>query len=114
MATWPAAGMSSRDLGIFFDLTADKLFVSTILIVMVRMDLIAAWMVIVIVSREFIVSGSALLRGGQGRGHRSQSVGQKQDICDPDRPGRRADARGRHADLVAAVHFHPTNHRLRR
>lgn len=45
------------DLGIFFDLTADKLFVSTILIVMVRMDLIAAWMVIVIVSREFIVSG---------------------------------------------------------
>lgn len=45
------------DLGIFFDLTADKLFVSAILIVMVRLDMIAPWMVIVIVSREFIVSG---------------------------------------------------------
>ena len=45
------------DLGIFFDLTADKLFVSTILIVMVQQNMIAAWMVIVIISREFIVSG---------------------------------------------------------
>lgn len=45
------------DLGIFFDLTADKLFVSTILIVMVQRDMIAAWMVTVIISREFIVSG---------------------------------------------------------
>jgi CDP-diacylglycerol--glycerol-3-phosphate 3-phosphatidyltransferase len=45
------------DLGIFFDLTADKLFVSTILIVMVDTNMIAPWMVIVIIGREFIVSG---------------------------------------------------------
>ena len=63
------------DLGIFFDLTADKLFVSTILIVMVQRDLIPAWMVIIIISREFIVSGLRSVRGGQRCGHCGQPVG---------------------------------------
>src|SRR5713226_932707 len=44
-------------LGVFLDLTADKIFVSAILIALVQLGLVPAWIVIIIVSREFLVTG---------------------------------------------------------
>lgn len=43
--------------GIFFDLTADKILVSTLLIVLIPMNLVPTWMVVIVVSREFLISG---------------------------------------------------------
>src|SRR5215469_8413730 len=45
------------NLGVFLDLTADKIFVATILIAFVQIGLVPAWIVIIIVSREFLVTG---------------------------------------------------------
>ncbi len=44
-------------LGVFLDLTADKVFVSTILIAFVQIGLVPAWVVAIIVAREFLVTG---------------------------------------------------------
>ncbi|MCL4542109.1 MAG: CDP-diacylglycerol--glycerol-3-phosphate 3-phosphatidyltransferase [Chloroflexi bacterium] len=45
------------DLGVFLDLTADKTLVGGILIGLVAFHEVAAWIAIVIVVREFIVTG---------------------------------------------------------
>src|SRR5438270_14086818 len=42
-------------LGIFLDLTADKVFVSAILIALVHIRLVAAWVPVIIVARECLV-----------------------------------------------------------
>src|SRR5713101_8148551 len=44
-------------LGVFLDLTADKVFVSAILIALVQIGLVPAWIVVIIVTREFLVTG---------------------------------------------------------
>lgn len=44
-------------LGAFLDLTADKVLVSAMLIALVDVGLAAAWLVIVILVREFVVGG---------------------------------------------------------
>lgn len=44
-------------LGVFLDLTADKVFVSAILIAFVQLNLVPAWVVIIIIAREFLVTG---------------------------------------------------------
>ncbi len=44
-------------LGAFLDLTADKVLVSAMLIALVDVGLAAAWLVIVIIVREFVVGG---------------------------------------------------------
>src|SRR5260370_30179658 len=44
-------------LGVFLDLTADKVFVTTVLIAMVQIALVPAWIVVVIITREFMVMG---------------------------------------------------------
>lgn len=44
-------------LGVFMDLAADKLLVSTVLIILVGTGAVPSWMVAVIIGREFIVSG---------------------------------------------------------
>lgn len=43
--------------GVFLDLTADKVFIGAILIALVQVGLVPAWIPIIIVSREFVVSG---------------------------------------------------------
>ncbi len=48
------------NFGKFMDPLADKLLVSAALIALVEMDRIPAWIVIVIISREFIISGFRL------------------------------------------------------
>jgi len=49
------------NFGKFMDPLADKLLVSSALIAFIDMDLIPAWVVIVIISREFIISGFRLV-----------------------------------------------------
>jgi CDP-diacylglycerol---glycerol-3-phosphate 3-phosphatidyltransferase len=44
-------------LGVFIDLAADKILVSTVLIVLVGTGAVPSWMAAVIVAREFIISG---------------------------------------------------------
>lgn len=49
------------NFGKFMDPLADKLLVSSALIAFISIDLIPAWIVIVIIAREFIISGFRLV-----------------------------------------------------
>ncbi len=53
-------------LGVFLDLTADKVYISALLIALVQVSVLPAWLVVIIVSREFIVSGLRALAGSEG------------------------------------------------
>lgn len=54
------------NFGKFMDPLADKLLVCSALICFVEMGLLPAWMVIVIISREFIISGFRLVASDNG------------------------------------------------
>ena len=58
---------SVSDLGKFLDPLADKLFVLSVLIVLVQEGLIAAWVVVVIFSRELIITILRSVGATQGR-----------------------------------------------
>jgi len=53
-------------LGVFLDLTADKVFVSALLIALVQVAVVPAWIAIVIVAREFLVQGLRSLAAAEG------------------------------------------------
>lgn len=53
-------------LGIFLDLTADKVFVSSILVAFVQLDLVPAWIVVIIITREFLVTGLRSVASAKG------------------------------------------------
>ena len=55
------------DLGKFLDPLADKLFVLSVLIVLVQSGLVAAWVVVVIFSRELLITLLRASAAGQGR-----------------------------------------------
>jgi CDP-diacylglycerol---glycerol-3-phosphate 3-phosphatidyltransferase len=55
------------DLGKFLDPLADKLFVLSVLIVLVQEGLVAAWVVVVIFSRELIITILRSVAANQGR-----------------------------------------------
>ena len=54
------------DFGKFMDPLADKLLVCSALICLVELDRLAAWIVIVIIGREFIISGFRLVAADNG------------------------------------------------
>ena len=54
------------NFGKFMDPLADKLLVSAAMICLVSMGRIPAWMVIIIISREFAISGSRLIAADNG------------------------------------------------
>ncbi len=54
-------------LGVFLDLTADKIFVAGILISLVQINLVPAWIVIIIVAREFLVTGLRSMAAAKGK-----------------------------------------------
>ncbi len=54
------------DLGKFLDPLADKLFVLSVLLVLVQEGLVAAWVVVVIFSRELIITILRSVAGAQG------------------------------------------------
>ena len=54
------------NFGKFMDPLADKLLVCSALICLVALDRIPAWMVIVIIAREFIISGFRLIASDNG------------------------------------------------
>jgi CDP-diacylglycerol--glycerol-3-phosphate 3-phosphatidyltransferase len=53
-------------LGIFLDPLADKLLVTAALVTLVELQEIAAWVVVLILSREFAVTGLRLIASGEG------------------------------------------------
>ena len=54
------------NFGKFMDPLADKLLVSAAMICLVSMDRLPAWMVIIIISREFAISGFRLIAADNG------------------------------------------------
>ena len=54
------------NFGKFMDPLADKLLVCSELICMIELDQLPAWMVIIIISREFIISGFRLVAADNG------------------------------------------------
>lgn len=54
------------NFGKFMDPLADKLLVSAAMICLVELDMIPSWVVIVIISREFIISGFRLVASDNG------------------------------------------------
>ena len=54
------------DFGKFMDPLADKLLVCSALICLIELNALPAWMVIIIISREFIISGFRLIASDNG------------------------------------------------
>ncbi len=54
-------------LGIFLDLTADKVFVSVILLALVQIGVVPAWIVAIIITREFLVTGLRAMAAARGK-----------------------------------------------
>ncbi len=54
------------NLGVFLDLTADKVYVAAALVAFTQVAVVPAWITIIIITREFIVSGLRSLAAAQG------------------------------------------------
>ena len=59
------------NFGKFMDPLADKLLVCSALIALVDFDKVAAWIVIIIIAREFIISGFRLIAADNGVGRKA-------------------------------------------
>jgi|GEM_PF-226661 len=54
------------ELGKFLDPIADKLLVTAALVALVKTDGLSVWVVVIIIAREFIVTGLRIVAAGQG------------------------------------------------
>jgi CDP-diacylglycerol--glycerol-3-phosphate 3-phosphatidyltransferase len=55
------------NLGIFLDLTADKLFVCGVLIILVQQQVLSGWLVAIILIREFLITGMRTYAAAEGK-----------------------------------------------
>jgi CDP-diacylglycerol---glycerol-3-phosphate 3-phosphatidyltransferase len=53
--------------GVFLDLTADKVFVSATLVALVQLGFVPAWIVVIIIAREFLVTGLRSMAAAKGK-----------------------------------------------
>ena len=65
-AVFILASITVTDFGKFMDPIADKLLVCSALICLVEKGALAAWIVIIIIGREFIISGFRLVASDKG------------------------------------------------
>ncbi|MEC0238542.1 CDP-diacylglycerol--glycerol-3-phosphate 3-phosphatidyltransferase [Paenibacillus dokdonensis] len=54
------------NLGKLLDPLADKLLISVALIMMVQADMIASWVAVIMISREFVITGLRMIASAQG------------------------------------------------
>jgi len=54
------------NVGIFLDLTADKIYTTAILVALVQVDRLGAWAAIIILVREFVVTGLRSFAAAEG------------------------------------------------
>lgn len=55
------------NLGVFLDLTADKVYVAAALVAFTQVGIVPSWITIVIITREFMVSGLRSLAASAGK-----------------------------------------------
>jgi CDP-diacylglycerol--glycerol-3-phosphate 3-phosphatidyltransferase len=54
------------NLGIFLDLTADKLFTAGVLVMMAEKKILSAWLIAIILGREFLITGVRTYAAAEG------------------------------------------------
>lgn len=69
------------DFGKFMDPLADKLLVCSALICLIDMDKIPSWVVIIIIGREFIISGFRLIASDNGVVIAANYWGKAKTVC---------------------------------
>lgn len=68
------------NLGKFLDPLADKLLITAAFVSLVELDMFPAWMAIVIISREFAVTGIRLIAAGDGDVIAASSLGKLKTV----------------------------------
>ena len=74
-------------LGVFMDLTADKVLVGGVLIAMVEVGLLPTWIVATIVVRELVIAGVRQMAAAENVVIAARALGQGEDADDAGRHG---------------------------